>query len=203
MKPKVLFVTDPMCSWCWGMSDEMTRSMAQVAQEFEFDVVLGGINIESTQPVSEFGRARLADVWRRVTEVTGTRFGPGLPAGDFVYNSTRACVAVEAVRELTGHAPFDYLRRLQDRFFLGAEDVTDPAILIAQATGSGLDARRFEALLRSPGTLRRVREGFVAAKSYGTGALPSVLIENAGVRRLVCGGYVDSPTLVDSLRAFV
>jgi putative protein-disulfide isomerase len=203
MKPKVLFVTDPMCSWCWGMSSEMTRAMALLVEEFEFDLVLGGINVDSTQHVNEFGRARLADVWRRVTEVTGTTFGPGLPTGDFVYNSTRACVAVEVVRELTGRTPFEYLQRLQDRFFLGAEDVTKPALLIAEAAALGLDAKRFETLLRSPDMLLRVREGFAAAKSHGTAALPSVLLEVAGVRRLVSGGYIDAPTLVDSLHAFL
>ena len=203
MQPKVLFVTDPMCSWCWGMSSEMTRAMAQLDREFDFDVVLGGINVDSTQFVNDFGRARLADIWRRVTEVTGTTFGPGLPAGDFVYNSTRACVAVEIVRELTGRAPFDYLRRLQDRFFLSAEDITNPALLIAEAAAVGLDTRRFESMLGSPEMLRRVRDGFAAAKSHGTAALPSVLLESAGVRRLVAGGYVDAPTLIESLRAFV
>jgi putative protein-disulfide isomerase len=184
------------------MSREMTRAMAWLTGEFEFDVLLGGINVDSTQPVNGFGRARLADVWRRVTETTGTTFGPGLPAGDFVYNSTRACVAVEIVRELTARAPFEYLHRLQDRFFLGAEDVTAPALLIEEAVAAGLDAERFEALLNSPQSLLRVREGFAAAKSHGTAALPSVLIDAAGIRRLVAGGYVDAPTLIDSLRAF-
>jgi putative protein-disulfide isomerase len=203
MKPKVLFVTDPMCSWCWGMSGEMARAIALLAREFDFDLVLGGINVDSTRPVNDFGRARLADVWRCVTETTGTTFGPGLPAGDFVYNSTRACIGVEVVRELTGRAPFEYLHRLQDRFFLGAEDVTKPAVLLAEAAAVGLDPKRFEVCLPSPDMLRRVREGFTAAKSHGTAALPSVLLEAAGVRRLVSGGYVDAPTLVDSLHAFL
>jgi hypothetical protein len=113
------------------MSSEMTRAMALLDEEFDFDVVLGGINVDSTQFVNEFGRARLADIWRRVTEVTGTTFGPGLPAGDFVYNSTRACVAVEVVRELTGRA-VRVSAPAAGSIFLGAEDVTNPALLIAK-----------------------------------------------------------------------
>jgi hypothetical protein len=45
-------------------------------------------------------------------------------------------------------------------------------------------------------------KGLLREKS-GTGALPSVLLEAAGVRRLVSGGYIDAPTLVDSLHAFL
>jgi putative protein-disulfide isomerase len=116
MKPKVLFVTDPMCSWCWGMSSEMARAMALLAREFDFDLVLGGINVDSTQPVNDFGRARLADVWRRVTDhrltlvlITGRRLR---------LQRLRAC-AVEVVRELTGRAPFECLS-VAGSIFLGA-----------------------------------------------------------------------------------
>jgi putative protein-disulfide isomerase len=198
---QVIFVTDPMCSWCWGMAREIDRTMALLAGEFDFDVLLGGINIDSTQPVGEFGRVRLAAVWRQVTEVTGTGFGAGLPAGDFVYNSTRACAALEAVRELSGRPPFAFLLRLQQRFFLGAEDVTDAALLRAEAQAAGLDVERFDELREAPATLRRVRTGFALAKSYGTAALPSVVLDAGNTRRLIAGGYADAPTLIEALRA--
>lgn len=201
--PKVIFVTDPMCSWCWGTAPEMSRAMALLAGRFEFDVLLGGINVDSTQPINDFGRARLADVWRRVAEVTGTAFGQGPPVGDFVYNSTRACIAVEAMRELTGRPPFEFLQRLQQRFFLAGEDVTAVPLLLDEAAAHGIDAERFHAVLQEPRSLQRVREGFAAAKSYGTAALPSILIDVGGARRLVAGGYVDAPTLIDALSGFV
>jgi putative protein-disulfide isomerase len=201
LNARVIFVTDPMCSWCWGMAREIDRTMTMLAGEFEFDVLLGGINIDSTQPVGDYGRRRLAGVWREVTEVTGTTFGAGLPAGDFVYNSTRACAALEAVRELSGRPPFEYLQRLQRRFFLGGEDVTQAALLRAEARAAGIDADRFDEVLVSPRTLDRMRSGFGLAKSYGTAALPSVVVESAGARRLVTGGYADAPTLIEALRA--
>ena len=181
----------------------MDRTMAQLAGEFEFDFALGGINTDSMRPVNEFARARLADVWRRVTEVTGATFGPGLPSGDFIYNSTRACVAVAVVRELLGRPPFEYLQRLQQRFFLGGEDITATSILAAEAAAAGVDLSDFSERVRSPQTLQRVRTGFAVAKSYGTAALPSVLIEVQGTRRLVAGGYIDAATLSETLHAFI
>ena len=198
--PTVIFVTDPMCSWCWGMAADLERTRRDAASVFDFDVLLGGINVASTHPVTEFARGRLASIWRTVNEVTAARFGPGLPSGDFVYNSTRACVAVEAVRSILNRPPFDYLLRLQTRFFIDGRDVTGADLLRDEAVAIGIDRDEFDAVVALPQTLTRVRDGFALAKSYGTAALPSVLFEVDAVRRLVAGGYVDAPTLLAMLR---
>lgn len=200
MTVKVVFVTDPMCSWCWGMAQEIERARRDAAQEFEFDCLLGGINVDSTHAISDFARARLMDIWRRVNRVTGAAFGSGLPAGDFVYNSIPACIAAEAIRELTYAPPFEFVHRLQRRFFMDGVDVADAALLAAEAVAAGVDPQRFAQLCSEPAIVARVHDGFAIAKSYGTAALPSVLLEVDGVRRLVAGGYVDAPTLISSVR---
>ena len=162
VRAKVIFVTDPMCSWCWGMAPDIERARREGAAEFDFDCVLGGINIGSTHPVSDFARARLADVWARVVSVTRAEFGDGLPRGDFVYNSTPACVAVEAMRELDGATPFDFLHRLQTRFFVDGVDIGNESVLIREAVAAGGDAERFVAAFQAPATMnaraRRVRD---------------------------------------------
>jgi putative protein-disulfide isomerase len=199
-RAKVIFVTDPMCSWCWGMAPEIERARRDGDAEFEFDCLLGGINVGSTHPVSDFARARLADVWRRVVSVTQARFGEGLPRGDFVYNSVPACIAVEAMRELGGAPPFDFLFRLQTRFFVEGANLGEESILAAEAVAMGADEARFLAACRSPATLARVEAGFEVAKAFGTSALPSVQVDVGGKRGLVAGGYVDAPTLLESVR---
>jgi protein-disulfide isomerase-like protein with CxxC motif len=64
----------------------------------------------------------------------------------------------------------------------------------------GIDAARFHEAWRAPDIRQRVIDGFAAAKCHGTAALPSVLLDVGGTRRLVAGGYVDAPTLVATLR---
>jgi putative protein-disulfide isomerase len=196
----VILVTDPMCSWCWGMAEEIERARATLAQELEFDLVVGGINVGSQRGVSDFARARLALVWREVALVTGAAFGPGLPGGEFVYDSTPACLAVETVRALTGEPPFEFVRCLQRRFFVDGADVTAWPVLAETVADLGIDVTAFGRLWQTPDIRDRVAAGFLAAKSYGTAAMPSVLLDENGTRRLVVGGYVDAPTLVATLR---
>jgi putative protein-disulfide isomerase len=182
------------------MADEIDRARRDGAAEFDFDCLLGGINVGSTRPISDLARTRLAGIWRGVTSVTRARFGAGLPDGDFVYNSVPACVAVEAMRELGAAPPFGYIQRRQTCFFVDGTDICDESFLTQEAVAAGADEARFVAAYRASSTLKRVRAGFATAKAFGTSALPSVQVDVAGKRALVAGGYVDAPTLLESVR---
>ena len=96
--PTVLFVTDPLCSWCWGMLPQMNQARDALADVARFDLLLAGLQISGTAGLSEFEGARLRHLWQKVA--TGQTFAGRLsedPA--FLYHSELACRAVEAVRQ--------------------------------------------------------------------------------------------------------
>jgi len=101
---------------------------------------------------------------------------------------------------LAGQDLHDFLHRLQTRFFVDGVDVGKESVLMREAVAAGANAERFAAAFQAPATMARVRAGFEIAKAFGTSALPSVQIEIDGKRGLVAGGYVDSPTLLESVR---
>ncbi len=198
--PHLVLVTDPMCSWCWGMATEFTEAMAALEGEATFDLLLGGINTDSTQPIGAYGRRYLMRLWREVADTTGQRFGFALP-DEYVHNSVRACLAVEAVRVLTEAPPFEFLRRVQEQFFVYGRDVTQEALLLWVAEAMGLDRGVLRAEMSKPAVLERVRFQFNNASTFGTNAMPSLLIEEDGRLQLLAGGYVDAAMLATLLEA--
>ncbi|NIP14389.1 MAG: hypothetical protein GWM88_06525 [Pseudomonadales bacterium] len=182
------------------MSQAVESALARLEGEVEFDFLLGGINVHGTQPIGEYGRRHLMRIWRDVQETTGQTFGFRLP-DVFVYNSTAACMAVEAVRGLTGTAPFGYLHRLQQLFFVEGRDVNDRDLLAGIASDFGCDRAAFVALLDDPAVAAHIREEFAGARRYGTNALPNVLWESGNGRELLAGGYADADMLVELVRA--
>jgi len=38
--PGIIFVTDPICSWCWGVADDIQAIRTQYAGLVEFDLLL-------------------------------------------------------------------------------------------------------------------------------------------------------------------
>lgn len=199
---KLYLVTDPMCSWCWGMAADFADARAQLAGMIDFDLILGGINTHGTQPIGAYGRRFLLRLWQEVAATTGQNFGDRFPH-QYVHNSTLPCVAIEAVRMVTQQVPFDYLHNLQEQFFMHAQDINDRQILLQEAAKIGVSASQLTPLLSDPAVLERVRFQFENASSFGTQALPSLLIQDAGdtTMQLFAGGYVDAQMLVSLLQA--
>lgn len=190
MTERVLFVSDPLCSWCWGMASEIEKARKALTQRVEFDLLLGGLGLNLTKPVTEAAQASFQSLWNRVHATTGQTFSGQFPKTGFVYNSTYACSAVLAFAQVINAPAFDYLHALQAEFFLHGQDINQVSTQIKVATKLGVDEQQF---LRS---LEQVREAglasaFTDARGHGSSALPSVLFEEAdGARHLVAGGYV-------------
>lgn len=189
---RVVVVTDPMCSWCWGMAAEVELARQKLADAVTFDLMLGGINTHGTQPIGDYGRRYLMKLWREVEATTGQPFGYRLP-DEYVHNSTRTCLAVQSIRNLRGDVPFDYLHRLQYLFFVEGRDITQAELLGELAVEAGVDRQAFDQTMMAEATLEQIRFQFDSAGQFGTQALPSLLIERGDAQlALLAGGYVDA-----------
>ena len=198
-KTKVWVVTDPMCSWCWGMSGAVEAAAHELADEVDFDLLLGGINLHATQSIGDFGRGHLMKLWAEVRETTGASFGFELPQG-FIYNSRLPCIAVEALRRRTGSAPFGYLHRLQQCLFEEGRNINSAEVLDWVAREFDWSAGELAAELGDPELAALADAQFEGSRRYGTNALPNVLIEQTGERRLLFGGYADSEMIIGLVR---
>ena len=196
----IVIVSDPLCSWCWGMSAAIDAARRVLEPRVRFDLLLGGINIAASAPLGDAARARLARLWREVEVVTGQPFAAAPSAAPFVYNSTSLCATLEAARGIDGAPPFALLARLQRAFFAAGEDVTSDAVLSRVLTELGHEPNEIARRAASSEIRERTAAQFIAAHSYGTNAMPSVLVDD-GKRRLLAGGYLDAPTLIATVEA--
>ena len=198
----LLVVTDPICSWCWGMRDAIDTVRRECdPAKLRLDLVLAGINTHSTQPVGDYGRRLIFRIWREVASTTGARFGDSITAG-FVYNSVLPCLAVRFASDELGAPAFEFLHRIQQDFFVHGSDVNNTDYLVQRAERSGLDGQRLSHALHDAKLRTRLKFEFEHARQYGTQALPNLLIASAtGERRLLAGGYLDAAGIFAALDA--
>ncbi len=202
--PRLVFVTDPMCSWCWGMADDVERVRQEFAGSVACDLMVGGINVESQNVVSERALGRFEQLWRNVTAVTGQTFSMQLPAsGKFVYNSLPACRAVVAARRLTAAPPFEYLYLLQKALFVDARDTSDVVVLQDIAGSMGVDENDFLATYHDAACASQLNAEIGSARKFGTRALPAVLIDAGDGLGLLAGGYVQADMLIEQVRSWL
>lgn len=181
------------------MSAAVEEAAHRLSGQVRFELLLGGINTHASQPIGDFGRRHLMRLWQEVEATTGAAFGYRLP-DPFVYNSTLPCVAIEAVRRRAGMAPFGFLHRLQQCLFEEGRDIASAEVLDWVAREFGWAPGEIIAELEDTTLREQLRTQFEGSRTYGTNALPNVLIETAGARRLLFGGYADSDMMVQLIR---
>ena len=198
IRPKIIFVTDPMCSWCWGMADDIQSIRADYAELVEFDLLLGGINPQSTQYVGKYGRQFLLKLWEDIFQTTGKSFGFKLP-DMYIHNSFLPCLAIESVKEFSVDLAFDFLYQLQKQFFEYGQNVNDLDMLRKQAENFGLPSDLFDLAMSKKHLKEQVRFQFQHSKSFGTSVLPSVLFDSGDTCNLLMGGYANKETIGQAL----
>lgn len=94
-KARLLYVMDPMCSWCWGFAPVAEALSRQaVADGVAFHLVAGGLRAGHGAALDPNTRGYILGHWQTVQQTTGQpfRFDDALPEG-FVYDTEPACRA--------------------------------------------------------------------------------------------------------------
>ncbi|MEJ6694109.1 MAG: hypothetical protein QNL00_10970, partial [Saprospiraceae bacterium] len=64
-KPTLIYVGDPMCSWCYGFSHEIEDAITELGEEIQLEVVMGGLRPYNTQTMADL-KDFLSDHWKHV-----------------------------------------------------------------------------------------------------------------------------------------
>ncbi len=190
MSARLLYVMDPMCSWCWGFAPVAAALIAQAADAgVPTRLVVGGLRSASSA-LDVSTRRYILEHWQAVAEATGQpfRFDDALPDG-FVYDTEPACRALVAGRELDAARAWSLLALIQAGFYEQGLDVTRPPQLVDLAEQAGFDRAQFaEALIRSE-TRSATAADFSWVQDLGIAGFPTLLAERNGQLALLTNGY--------------
>lgn len=198
---ELIYVGDPMCSWCWGFAPVLETLERRYAVPLR--TVVGGLRPGTREPADQQLREFLAHHWEEVAERSGQPFDvgslepDGLVSEEWCYDTEPACRAVVAMREL---APppvvLDWFARIQRAFYAESRDVTDPDVLVAlgerflEEEDLGLDPARFDEVLRDPATREQTRDDFRRSRRWGIRGYPTLLVRHGDDLAVAAPGWV-------------
>lgn len=205
----LIYIADPMCSWCYGFGPELSTLM-QGLPDLPVEVVVGGLRPYNTQPMDENLKTTLLSHWHKVAEKTGLPFmDDALNREGFVYNTEPACRAVVTARKMAPTATLAVFQAIQRAFYAEGKDVTRIDVLseIAAATLTSLgvptDAAAFEAKMKSEESIMAAHDDFALTQKWGVNGFPTLVLERDGRLDLVTSGYVEMPLLVEHMQAII
>ena len=190
MSARLLYVMDPMCSWCWGFSPIAEALVEQAqAKGVALHVVVGGLRTggASLEPAK---RRYILEHWQAVNEATGQpfTFEGALPEG-FVYDTEPACRALVAARSLAPDCAWKLVKLIQQAFYVQGRDVTQASVLVELAETAGVPRIEFAAAFDSAEQQAATAADIAWVQDLGIAGFPTLLAEHNGQFALLTNGY--------------
>ena len=191
LKKEVIFVVDPMCSWCWGFAPIMEQLRETQSDRYGFSLVMGGLRTKGDMDWDETAKEYLKGHWEQVAKSTGQPFSNGLfEKEDFEYDTYPACKAIVVVRELWGdEKSFDYLHRIQKAFYAEGRDITKLDVLSELLEETSENIKHFRDFYQTARAEILMQHDFSKARSMGANAFPSIVIIDEDGHMVCQKGY--------------
>ncbi|MDB5480658.1 MAG: protein-disulfide isomerase [Caulobacteraceae bacterium] len=200
----LVYFADPMCSWCWGFSAVIEAIDEVWGDTLPIRLVMGGLRPGTTEPMTEAAKTELRGHWRQVTEASGRPFGPsGLDAPGFVYDTDPAARAVVLLRREDPAQAVPFLHAVQEAFYAGGLDVTDPAVLGSLAAGFGREPDAFVAELGSEALEQETWRDYAISQNAGVRGFPTLIVgpQADGTYVAISRGFQPSAVVLPAIAA--
>ena len=192
----LIYVVDPMCSWCWGFSPVLEELMRQYQGQISFQLMVGGLRPGNTERFDNSRRGSILQHWHAVQERTGQPFNFEFQMGPtFTYDTEPASRAIVVVRQLVPGKEWTFLKDIQVAFYVNNADVTKMEILEGLAVKSGVDGSLFRQAFQDSQMKEAVWTEFDQAREMGVSGFPALLAKQGQSVSMLMYGYQDVETL--------
>jgi putative protein-disulfide isomerase len=196
---RLLYIADPMCSWCYGFGPELSALLAR-HPGMQVDLVMGGLRAYSTNVMDAAMKGTLRGHWEHVNQASGQPFSHALfERDDFVYNTEPACRAVVVARSQAAHVALSVMRAIQTAFYRDGRDVTQGDMLADIAAETGLQRDLFVAAWNSHEAQDAARADFLSTQRLGVQGFPTLAMVDNSQLYLIANGYVKADVLEQQL----
>lgn len=189
MDKEVIYVGDPMCSWCYGFTHVIGELRAKYGDRAKFSLVMGGLRPDGTHVVDQRYSDFLKGHWHEIAERTGQPFSLSiLSRTGWIYDTEKACRAVVTMRLMQPGSEWAYFVAAQTAFYRDNHDPNDPESFARLAQGCGIDGQGFLRSYLGDEARAATQDDFRWARSVGIDSFPTVALRDEhGLAALTIG----------------
>ncbi|MBQ4859287.1 DsbA family protein [Pseudoalteromonas sp. MMG007] len=203
---KLIYVHDPMCSWCWGFVPTWLKLKSELENNFKdiltIEYKVGGLAPDSQAPMTQNMQDMLQNTWRKIAAQLGTQFNYAFWQECQPRRSTYpACRAALIARKANKEA--DMVAAIQHAYYLNAQNPSDENTLIELAQHIGLDKADFESSLQSHQINDELNKELAYAHSLPIQGFPSLVLINNNNAFPIDINYTDWQQSFNQISAFL
>jgi putative protein-disulfide isomerase len=184
LKPLLIYCYDAYCGWCYGFSPVMKRIAAEFNDQFDLEVLSGGMMTgESKMPIEKIG-PYIQGAYKRVEDLTGIKFGEDFlwhtanpDKSDWVMNSEKPAIALCIFKELFPDQQLEFASDLQFALNFEGRDLDDDEAYRHLMEKYAMDAEDFYSKLKSEVYKEKAFYEFALCKQLQVTGFPAVLLQ--------------------------
>ncbi len=206
VEEEILYVGDPMCSWCWGLSPALERLQAHARERgIPFSVVVGGLRPGGGDPWTPAFKAFLRHHWEEIGERAGQPFSMKLLERQrFNYDTEPSCRAVVVARELLRERGaedrlYPFFSAIQRKFFAESADPTEVSFYETISAEHGIDFATFRKRFESAEARAATAAEFALSRQLGVSAFPTVLLRRREAVRPIAVGFSTAEAMIGAI----
>lgn len=195
----LIYVGDPMCSWCYGFAPELEEAVNSLPSGVDFEVVTGGLRPYGTETMGEL-KDFLTHHWEEVHQRSGQEFNYGiLDSSEFLYDTEPSCRAVVTMRTLAPEKELEYFKLIQKGFYYDNYHPSATETYASQAEQLGVNKKTFTDMFESEAMKTKTKTDFQRSRKLGISSFPSVVFVHNGEHHLIGQGYAKASVLLKKI----
>lgn len=202
---EIIYVGDPMCSWCWGISPELNRlERAARVNGIPYRIVVGGLRPGGGDAWTDEFKSFLRHHWEEVNQRSGQPFGQALfQLDDFNYDTEPACRAVVAIRQMAPDKTLRFFELTQHHFYVKNKDPKTVEFYAPICNALQIDFATFKARFNSEELRQATQAEFQLSRQWGVTGYPTVILRKGKQLYAIARGYADFERMWSAVQQLV
>ena len=201
---EIIYVGDPMCSWCWGISNHL-KSLKEHFPQYKFTIVVGGLRPGGGDPWNDEMKGFLKHHWEEVNKRSGQPFGYKLfDLEYFNYDTEPPCRAIVAGRKwTTQNNELAFFEAVTRKFYVDNEDPAENEFYRSICKEFLIPFDEFIKDFNNPITKSKTYAEFQLNRQWGVTGYPTVLFVNKEELFKINYGYREFEGMKEAIEKIV
>lgn len=199
MLPKIIYIYDPLCGWCYGFSPVIRKIQEEYKSRMDFEIISGGMVVgDRVGPVGAFADYILKAL-PRLEELTGVTFGEPylsqLRDKSLFLSSLKPCIALEVFKSFNEKDAIAFASSMQKAHYIDGKSLEEESVYIDLIKPFNIDSTEFLKRLNSDEFRMETSNQFKMIQEWGITGFPAVILVKDNQFYLIAKGYVDYANL--------
>jgi putative protein-disulfide isomerase len=169
-QPTLFYIGDPMCSWCYGMSDILKDTQEYCAKNgIKFQTIVAGLRASGQVLWDKRFKGFLKEEWTNISNRTGKKFSfEILDLLNFDYDTTPACKAVLISKILSfnnSKIVLEFFSKIQEKFYANSQDTKKLEFYKLICEDLNLDFEEFSKLFEDKSLDKKLQNEFIFGRN--------------------------------------